>query len=367
MHTNFSKPMKLFLSIALAAGTAAPLHAQTEVKPYLPGVTAEGITYFLPQTKLCVVVKATRKHYAPGEYADFAQRFLRLSEVVQQAYDVWTLDNVELLTYGAADPAKAFTIKLNPKTAAPLVSLTPDGRLLCVNASSDWKDMPLPTPQQERLEEVGMESDNYKTQEILRAGSKAKMAELTAAEIYDIRDNRNLLSKGQADFMPKDGEQLRLMLQNLDEREQALLHLFTGSVTTECFTRVYDLTPSPGLGRTALFGFSKYLGFVSPDDPAGVPVEIAMNDLTPPAPQPAETEKDKKAKEVLDLRYVVPGSVEVTASYGSQTLAKATFPMAQYGRVEHLGGELFNKKFTTHVWLSPLTGGVEKIDAAKPE
>ena len=57
----------------------------------------------------------------------------------------------------------------------------------------------------------------------------------------------------------------------------------------------------------------------------------------------------------------------VLAAMDGQTLAKGTFPMAQYGRVEHLGGELFNKKFTTHVWISPLTGGVEKIDAVRPE
>ena len=116
-----------------------------------------------------------------------------------------------------------------------------------------------------------------------------------------------------------------------------------------------------------LFGFSKYLGFVAPDDPAGKPVTLSLSDLTPPAPPAPETEKDKKAKEVLDLRYIVPGRVEVLAAMDGQPLAKGTFPMAQYGRVEHLGGELFNKKFTTHVWISPLTGGVEKIDAVRPE
>lgn len=367
MLNNLSHWMKHILSIVLAASLTSPLHAQTGVVPYQPGVTPDGITYFLPQTRLCVVVKATRKHYEPGEFADYAQRFMRLADAVQQPRDEWELEGMELLTYGTADPAKAFTIKLNPKSAAPLVSLTPDGRLLSVNAATEWKETPLPAELTERLEEVGTEAENYKTQEILRAGSRAKMAELTAAEIYDIRDNRNLLTKGQADFMPKDGEQLRLMLQNLDERETALLHLFTGSVTTDRFTKVYELTPSPALGQTVLFGFSKYLGFVAPDDPAGKPVTLSLSDLTPPAPPAPETEKDKKAKEVLDLRYIVPGRVEVLAAMDGQTLAKGTFPMAQYGRVEHLGGELFNKKFTTHVWISPLTGGVEKIDAVRPE
>ena len=36
--------------------------------------------------------------------------------------------------------------------------------------------------------------------------------------------------------------------------------------------------------------------------------------------------------------------------------------MAQFGRVEHLGGDLFNKKSTTRVYLSPSTGAITKIE-----
>lgn len=45
----------------------------------------------------------------------------------------------------------------------------------------------------------------YMTEEILLAGSSAKMAELTAKEIYNIRESKNLILRGQADTMPKDG------------------------------------------------------------------------------------------------------------------------------------------------------------------
>lgn len=41
--------------------------------------------------------------------------------------------------------------------------------------------------------------------------------------------------------------------------------------------------------------------------------------------------------------------------------------MAQFGRVERLGGELFNKKNTTHVQFSPVTGGISKIEAESPD
>ena len=80
MLNNLSHWMKHILSIVLAASLSSPLHAQTEVTPYQPGITPDGITYFLPQTRLCVVVKATRKHFEPGEFADYAQRFMRLAD-----------------------------------------------------------------------------------------------------------------------------------------------------------------------------------------------------------------------------------------------------------------------------------------------
>ena len=59
---------------------------------------------------------------------------------------------------------------------------------------------------------------DFLTEEILMASSTAKMAELVAKEIYNIRESKNALVRGQADNMPKDGAQLKLMLDNLEEQ-----------------------------------------------------------------------------------------------------------------------------------------------------
>ena len=74
----------------------------------------------------------------------------------------------------------------------------------------------------------------------------------------------------------------------------------------------------------------------------------------------------KAEKEPVDLRYVVPGRIAVSISSGNRNLAAATFSAAQFGRIETLGGELFNKKNTTHVLLYPETGGIMKINAEQP-
>ena len=68
-----------------------------------------------------------------------------------------------------------------------------------------------------------------------------------------------------------------------------------------------------------------------------------------------------------DLRYVVPSRVKVSVYNGDEEWASQSFPMAQFGRVEHLGADLFNKKMDTEIILDPTTGGISRITAPRPE
>ncbi|MBR1712798.1 MAG: DUF4831 family protein [Alloprevotella sp.] len=348
----------LFLTALLATNASA----QTEVTEYKPGVTEDGITYFLPNTSLRVALRATRTTYTPGEFARYAERYLRLKDIPQTTCDEWTLDGADIIAYGTADPAKAYSIKFRPKTSAPLVGLAPDGRLLSICDTAP--ELPaLPRPSVKRTSAPAEAADAYKTEEILAAGSEAKMAELAAAEIYDIRESRSALVKGQADYMPKDGEQLRLMLENLDRQEAGLLRLFTAATATEEYVFILDFTPGAHDADEILCRFSRHLGVVDKDDLAGEPVRLTVKALTPlpEAPQDAGTGAPDK-KEAADLRYIVPGRAAVAVTYQRRELAGQALPLAQFGRVERLGGELFNKKYSTHIRFAPETGGILKID-----
>lgn len=342
--------------------------AQTEVTQYQPGITSEGITYFLPTTGIRVAVTATKTHYTPGEFCEYAERYLRLKDVALTPYDEWNITDIKLYPFGIADKSKAYSIKFKQKTSAPLVTLSTDGRLLAVNAKVNNNDDALPTPSVTPNNEKTINGADFKTEEILSAGSTAKMAELTANEIYDIRENRGLLTKGQADFMPKDGEQLKLMLSNLDTQEEGLLQLFRGTKTSETHIFTFDVTPSSELNKQYVFNFSRYLGMVDADDPAGTAYYISVRDLKTLPELASQEQQAKSKKEADDLRYVIPGRAKITITTDDdKECTSQSIPMAQFGRIEHLGGELFNKKSTTHVLLSPLTGGISKIEAEKPE
>ena len=352
----------LFSTFALAT----TLFAQTQVNPYRPGITAEGITYYLPRTELRVTVVCERVTKFPGELKDYSQRYLRLNNVTQEPETTWTIKDVKITPFGVPDTSRVFSIPLRKKTVAPLASLTAGGVIMSINAEGEEDEVPA-VEAINKKETSNLNPRNYMTEEILYAGSQAKQAQLIAAEIYDIRDSRSQLSKGQADNMPKDGQQLQLMLKQLDTQEAALMQLFAG--TTETETKTYTLTYNPAkeTEKDILFRFSSEFGLVNSDDLSGEPVYISIFDRkTLPAEQIDPKQKKLNAEAV---RYVVPSTVDVNIFDSNKNkFATLTTPMAQFGRVEFLSSELFNKHITTQVTFNTITGSLKKItDAALGE
>lgn len=354
--------MKRLPIFTLALSMAAAATAQTEVAVFTPGLTADGICYFLPETRLHLTVEAQREVRTPGEYAPYASHFLRQDNVPQQKEENWQLTTVSVVPYGVADPSRAFSIKLKAKTSAPLVTLAPDGCLLAVNAEAP-QPQPLTQASSEQLPATMVDADKCKTPEMLAATSRRKAAELAAAEICDIRENRSLLMKGQADFMPKDGEQLKQMLAGLTRQEEGLTQLFCGWTAASRHTFTFGIRPANFEGaRQVAFRFSPQLGVLPAEAADGEPYYFTFaNQHTLPAEDPSQK---GSRKEQEDLRYCVSSNVLVTLTDSHDNIVwQQTLPFAQVGRIEHLGGELFNKKQTTHVWLNPTTGGLQKLDA----
>ncbi|MEG1580382.1 MAG: DUF4831 family protein [Bacteroidaceae bacterium] len=356
MRSNF------LLGLALLV---LPLSAQTDVNRYNPGVTPEGVTYFLPRTDLKIEVEVERTTTYPGDFNAYAERYLRLKNVTKEKGNTWMIKSVKVLSFGVPDTSKCYTIMLKQKTVAPFVSLTKDGLLLSIN--TETKETPsIDKPQTVLKETFKLDSRKYLTEEILSAGSTTKMAELTATEIYDIRESKSLLAKGQADYMPKDGDQLKLMLKELDEQENALTQLFAGWQEKEKRTFSLTYSPTKNVDKDVLFRLSKQLGIVDSDDLAGAPIYISIKNLeTLPSSVPLDPKAKKKAEN--EVRYMVPSKVLVTIMSSTQEFCNMTIPMAQFGNVETLGGDLFNKKATTKVQFYTETGGIKNIDAEQPK
>lgn len=329
--------------------------AQTDVTPYQPGITENGVTYFLPKTGFHIVVTATRTSCKPGRLAAYAEVYLRQNNVPQKAYDEWSIQSIRIEPYGIPDKSQAYTIKLKSRTSAPLVTLTRDGILVGINTSVRLPEeltQPSITP-------LAVDTpENYGTQEMLAAGNIDKLAQLTAEEIFNIRESRAALAKGEADFMPQDGEQLKLMMASLDKQEAGLLKLFLGTRTSEICVSTLDCVLNNPIEKSILCRFSSQRGVLNHDDTDGQPIYINMTSLNT-LPQVTEATPKKAAD---DVRYIVPGMANVKIFDEEHTYIELQTPMAQLGRIEHLGGDVFNKKMNTQVTLSPETGGILRIN-----
>ena len=338
--------------------------AQTAVSTYLPGVTPEGAIYLLPKTGIRIAVQVEKTTYAPGELCKYAERYLRIKDVSPTPSVNYRITDIRQEAYAVADTSKHYAIEFNAKTAATNVRLSDDGILLAINA--DPITIPATKPFVAAPHPASVNPRQYMNEETLAAGSTAKMAELIAQDIYEIRESRNLLVRGQADNMPKDGEQLRLMLNQLDKQDQAMNSLFIGITEKDTTEHVITIIPNKTSDQQVLFRFSQKLGLLESDDFAGVPYYYKVEDLKTVPPVEVIDPK-KKNKQAPGVYVNVPGKLRSTISDAKGVISTAEFPAGQFGNVELLSGALFNKRYTTRLWLNPLSGAVEKIDIEQPK
>lgn len=359
--------MRRFLSTLFVISCSLHVFSQTLVASYHPGVTSEGAIYYLPKTALRITVQVERSSFTPGEFCKYAERYLRMKDVITEPTINYSIITIQQEPVAVADTSKCYAIKFDARTSACNVRLSADGILLAINT-----DEKIATPwssavnQKKNGRKELINPRSYLSEEILAAGSTAKMAELIAQEIYEIRESRNLLTRGQADYMPKDGEQLRLMLNKLEEQNLALTSLFTGVTVSDTTEYTFTITPNKDIENQILFRLSDKLGIVDADDLAGVPYYINIENLKTVPPVEVIDPK-KKQKQANGVYVNIPGKLRSTISNAQGMMVSNEFPAGQFGNVELLSGALFNKRYTTHLQLHPISGAVEKLQADQPK
>ncbi len=342
----------LIFSALLLATTAT---AQTEVTVGVMNGKDYGVTYVLPKTEIEFVLQTTKHTYTPGEFSKYADRYLRLTNVSAETEEYWTLDKIQTRVAGVPDKDNVYFVKLKDKTVAPLMELTQDGIVRSINMpfsgqQDNQGSKPATAP------ETSIDPRSFLTEEILMSNSSAKMAELIAKEIYSIRESKNALLRGEADNMPKDGAQLKLMLDNLNQQERAMTEMFSGTIKEEPKTVIIRLTPKEMKNEVA-FRFSKKLGVVANDDLAGEPYYVSITNLKTPDLSVVENKK-----KVEGIAYNVPGRAQVILTQNNKKLFDEELPITQFGTIEFLAPVLFNKNSTVKVLFDTATGGLIKVD-----
>ncbi len=321
---------------------------------------AEGTGYYLPRTELQFTIKIEKTSYTPGDFAVYAEKYMKMRDVEMEPSVTYRILGLNINSVGERDTSKYYVLPTDNKHNIQTVDIADDGVLLAVNA--DPKEISLPEPFKPARKPAPLDPRDYMNEDVLSAGSSAKMAELCALEIYDIRDSRSLLNKGQADFMPKDGEQLRIMLRNLDQQEAALMQLFSGVTVKDTMEAVVKFVPTKVVDRQLLFRFSKWMGITDADDLGGNPYYISVEDkhVTPSIQE--DLLSRKKAKDNGGFYVNLPGKIKITLYKGNEQWAAYELYAAQFGNTVPLDEELFDKKLFTGIVLNPVTGNLESIE-----
>ena len=345
---------KTLITISLLASLG--IHAQ-DVISYSPNTLDEGIVYFLPKTHLKVIVTANKATYTPGELCQYAERYLKLQGVSTQPKEYWEIQDIFVVPIGVPDTNKVYAIKLKDKMVTSQVELTEDGIIKAINTTNPIQqinDIPLQNIQSERID-----PRNFMTEEMLMAGSTGKMAELIAKEIYNIRESKNSLTRGQADYMPQDGAALKIMLENLEKQEKAFTEMFSGYTQRQLQKFTFYIEPNTEIKDQVVFRFSQKLGVLESNNLAGKPIYISV---TNESNLPTANEEGKAKKKPVGVIYNIPGKAKVSIHDTDKKYFEKELAVTQFGETEVLTNNLFNKKVNTRVVFNPRTGGIVKID-----
>lgn len=332
-----------------------------------------GVQYVLPQTYVNLRVLSKKTVFTPGELCQYAERYLKLTDVPTNVSIQWTFESAKMTLASRPDSTKVFFVPMNEKTTAPLMELTPEGIIKSINMTLSQTTPTLdetPAPVAKVKEQKDIDPHTLLSEEILMAGSTAKMAELVSKEIYNIRESRSDLVKGEADNLPKDGAQLKLMLDNLDAQEKALTSMFTGTYKTEEQSVIIPFEISE-MNDKVLFRFSNALGLVGKDDLSGRPFLLTIKKMEAVDLRGAQDTTDNKKKKEEDknegVAYNLPGHAQFILKDGNKQVAASDFLVTQFGSVEYLAPTLFSKKATVSVRFDPFTGALLKIERTDAE
>lgn len=355
------KERLIFLSVIFLI--ASYVSAQKTVRMDAIKANDYGVVYSLPKTSLVITLEVKKTTYRRGDFYQYAQRYLSISDPVTENHTEYTLDNISVTNKGVADKSNSLMVEFRSNTVAPYVYLTQDGLLCSINTepqSTENAPAVSPAPQ-----ETMVNPRRFLSEETLMAGSTAKQAELVAKQIFDLRRSRNDILTGEAENMPPDGNAYKLVMEQLSAQEKALTEMFAGNVQIEYTTKQFVVIPETNtIDRKVIARFSEKLGPVDADNLAGEPIYIILKNKTPlPETELSDKDRQRLEKKLSEgIVYNIPGKAELTIEFQNRIVKQLDTDIVQFGIKDVLVKKMFdNRKQPVKVIFYPELGAIKQI------
>ena len=324
------------------------------------------VVYYMPKTELVIHIDYEVVTQTPGVFYQYAERYLGAKEIIMENTTNCQLCAVDIATESSADTERAYKVTAQKGMNTQLVSLSEDGRLVgygIENASLQFSERSQGELQNGSEAAYSLEARGEELMPLLEeqfmAGSKAKMAEGAAKQIYRIRETRLNILAGDVEHVPADGKAMELVLNELDKQEQALVALFVGKTQVTHHTHAVRYVPEESVEKEVVCRLSAHNGIVDKNDLSGEPLYLtlaAKKQTLLPAGY-----IDKNTPLLSQLHYNLPGEAQVTLTFKGKQMAEQTVAVAQYGVAIPLVQDLFTGKAIPKIKISGETGNILEI------
>ncbi|MGM9799194.1 MAG: DUF4831 family protein [Muribaculaceae bacterium] len=359
--------MKRLFTFALAAASLFAAGAQTTQKITATKANEYGIIYTLPNTVLDITVETETTVKEPGEFFKYAKKYLNVDNPIDKKSVNTTVKSVTVNSRGVANPEERYIVTFKPGVS-PFVVINSENLPLAINSEKFLKqtEIELPTPQ--KAEPTPLQTSAAQqviSEEMLQSQSSAKRAELAAAQIYQLRQYRSELLTGQSDAMPPDGNALKIVLDNINAQEAALVAMFVGTTQTYTDVKSMTYTPEEEVTDEIIARVSAIDGIVAPDDLSGAPLMLTMK-ITERGEMPVDDKGITVPFPKNGFAYRIPGKIEVAIKYDGEEVFRSQFRTAQFGVTYGLNPNSFtDKKEPIYLIFDPVTGTAAEIGAAQ--
>lgn len=357
--------MKYYIILLTLFLALAPVSGQNIVKMSAVKANDYGVSYSLPKTAIDITASYKKTTRKAGAFYQYAERYLNISNPLTEDEIVYTPEKIESTTRGIPDKSNSYLLEFKANSSAAFVSLSEEGLICAVNDDYSFPKQQTPKAETQVLPEELPNPNTFLSEEILRAGSTAKQAELIAKQIYRLRESRTNILTGEADNMPPDGNAYKLVMEQLDQQEKALTAMFIGTETVETGTKTFTIIPdSKDIDRQIIFRFSSKLGIVDANDLSGAPIHLSLRNQSPRSASEL-TPKEQQALEKKfskGLIYNVPGKGELKVDFNGKNYVTQVIEVVQYGDREVLTpSQLGDGKRVVRIVFYPELGSIKQI------
>jgi hypothetical protein len=316
-----------------------------------PAVYSQRFIYSLPQSVIEVKIELEKTTYLPGPYRQFTEKYLGMSQFINEKKAQWAITGVNLTDLKEPDPLQYYSVNLLKGsfesdsyldlTSRGLV-IDPMGMISAVATLPGTQDefpvifdLSLKKNHKEKVDtlfKTVIRDTSFVKIPILRKQKEAKTLEQKAEEaanlIIKIRKRKLKLIDGEYKVFP-EGQALETAIEELNKTEQEYIALFTGKIYTEKFIRRYVIIPSGGSEKLVFMKFSQSKGILAKDSPDGQPVTLEVNPSEGFLPGLKEYENNTKNT----LYFRIPSTCQVRITEAENLLYEGRISVYQAGVV----------------------------------